>query len=230
MPLHRRDFMKLFGVSVASLYLTRCAPSFVQQPTCYAPTQGPVTPPAMTQAATARARLRLYWLRFPELAEKSRGDTDNKLGQELFAGHNAVLDELIAAGEISTPVAELVKEAYGAAIDHVWRSNGPMTCYEPMLVDYTPSSAGVLVEQVEVLNQIAGQGTIDPGTLAKARAALDHDLAFYALTDEEVKGLYKKVLDDYGPDQGPSFEELPLEVTPEVQEATQFIIDLLTNR
>ncbi len=227
MPLNRRDFMKVFGVSVASLFINRaCVPGG-----CYAPMPLTATPPP-TGGSSARERLRRYWLRFGELAEKSRQDTDNKLGQELYAGHRAELDELVASGEISAPVANLVQEAYGAAVQHVWRSNAPITCYEPAWVDYTPTSAGVLVEQSQVLSQIAAEGTIDPATLAKAQAALEHDLSFYALTDVEMEALYSQISKDYSEtgQQPPSFEELSLELTPEAQEAAQFIIDMLTEK
>ena len=183
-------------------------------------------------ALDTRDRLRPYWLRFGELAEKSRTDTENKLGQELVAGHRAALDELVASGEISAPVADLVQEAYGAAVSHTWRSNAPITCYEPMRVDYAPSSASALVDQATVLNQIAEQGIVDPDTLAKAQAALEHDLSFYALTDKEVQELYSRVLkesDETG-QSVPSFETLTLELTAEAKAATQFIIELLTTK
>ncbi len=232
MPLHRRDFMKLLGVSIASLFLTRCRSPFEPQTTCYAAVA--ITPSIMptNRASSTRGRLRLYWLRFGELAEKSREDSENKFGQELFAGHRAALDELVVNGEISAPVADLVQEAYGAAVEHVWRSNAPITCYEPMRVDYTPSSASVLVDQATALNQIAEAGTVDPATLAKAQSALEHDLSFYALTDEEVQELYGRLIkqsDETGQPM-PSFEALTLELTPEAKEATQFIVDLLASK
>lgn len=235
MPIHRRTFMKLLGVSVASLYLTRCRLKTTQPtpgpddfPGCYEPAAPPEIDTPEPTNVPARERLRLYWLRFDELAQNSREDTDGKLRDELTNGHFAVLDELVASEEISGPVANLVQEAYEAAVYHVWRSNVPITCYKTVAVDYAPSSAAVLVEQSQVLNQIAQEGTIDPDTLAKARAALEHDLAFYALSEEEVQALYDQLSSETG--QYPSFDELSLELTPEAREATQFIINLLTNK
>jgi hypothetical protein len=231
MPIHRRDFMKVLGVSVASLYLTRCRSPFVQQPTCYMVGPLPTATPPVTGATSAREHLRMYWLRFEELTRRSREDTENKFGQELTTGHRATLDELVASGEISAPVADLVHEAYGAAVFHVWRSNAPITCYIIGAPQYAASSADVLVAQSQALNQIAAEGTIDPVTLAKAKSALEHDLSFYALTDEEVQALYDQFRADRDPEQPfPSFEELSLELTPEAQAATQFIIDLLTGK
>ena len=234
MALTRRDFMKLFGVSVASLLLTRCKQIFpTPTPTCYAPLPPPTdTPPA--SLSSPRERLRFCWLRFEELAQKTIGEenSDNALGGQMIVDHRTALDELVTAGEISISVADLVQESYEAATYHVWRSNALITCYEPMMVDYAPSSAGVLVKQSEVLGQIAAQGTIDPETLAKAQTALEHDMAFYDLSDEEVQALYDRVIQE-SRELGqpiPSFDVLELESTPDARDAAQFILDLLTGK
>ena len=63
MDVTRRDFMKLVGVTVASLSLTNCR---VIPITCYAPMP---PSPYPTQPVTARERLRACWMRFGELAE-----------------------------------------------------------------------------------------------------------------------------------------------------------------
>ncbi len=232
MPIRRRNFMKLLGVSVASLFLSRCRLQMAEPtPTCYAPI-APTETHLPTTAPSTREHLRLYWLRFGELAENSRKDTENKFGQELITGHRAILDELVASQEVSAPVADLVHEAYTAAVYHVWRSNAPITCYKPVMVNYAPTSAAILLEQSQVLNQIAESGTVDPTTLTKAQSALEHDMAFYALSDEEVQALYNQLIrDNQGTGQTiPSFETLSLELTPEAKEATEFIIDLLTRK
>jgi hypothetical protein len=230
MSISRRDFLKLFGIGVASMLMTRCR---VSPPiaTCYAPL--PPTP----EALTPRDRLRQYWLSFGDLAqttinEANQGNTENTFGQQLETDHRLALDELIAAGELSAPVADLIQEAYNAAVYHVWRSNVPMTCYEPMMVDYAPVSAGVLVQQSDILDDFSGQGTIDPETLAKAQAAIEHDLAFFALSDADVQALYAQIL-KASQEQGqpiPSFEDLQLEVTADAKAAAQFIINLLTGQ
>jgi hypothetical protein len=235
MTLTRRDFMKLFGVSVASLLLTRCRGNATAMPTpemtCYEPvavTEIPILP------SSARERLRSCWLRFGELAQTTLADEDmeNTLGKQMILDHRTALDELAAAGEISAPVADLVQEAYAAAVNHVWRSNIPVTCYAPVIVDYSPASAGILVRQSEVLGQIAGQGTIDPETLAKAQTALEHDMAFYALSDEEVQALYDRILKESqtAGQPVPSFEALQLELSPEAEEAARFILALLAGK
>ncbi len=236
MSISRRDFIKLFGISIASLMMTRCriGPPIA---TCYAPmppTDLPPTPPA-----SARERLRWCWQRFGELAQATRdqasqgeGSGEDTLGQQMVADHRAALDELVASGEITPTVANLVQEAYDAAVYHVWRSNAPITCYEPVIVDYAPASAGVLVQQAEILAEVAGQGEIDPKTLANAQAALEHDLAYYALSDADLQALYDQVLAEYQSNGQPipSFDALQLEVSTDTSAAAQFIINLLTGK
>jgi hypothetical protein len=256
MNISRRDFMKLVGVSVASLSLTQCR--LPLPVSCYAPAMPPITP---TVPPTARDSLRLCWLSFGELAQatqnefehpstpevepipetviegaeptrKPKPSTDNAYGTELSARHRQALDELVASGELTPGVADLIQEAYAAAVYHVWRSNAPITCYEPVIVDYAPSSAGVLVQQADTLGEIAGQSSIDPATLEKARTALEHDMAYYAMTDEEVKQLYERLVNEWQNQQQapPSFENVDLEVTPEAKVAAQFILNLLVEK
>jgi hypothetical protein len=227
MSISRRDFMKLVGVSVASLTLTRCR--FLPV-TCYAPMP---PSPYPTDPQTARDRLRACWLRFDELVQKTQeestqGVTENTFDKQLVSEHRAALDELVATGELTPAVADLVQEAYDAAIYHLWRSNVLITCYITAGPYYAPESASVIVQQSEILSQLASQGTIDPETLAKAQAALEHDMAFYALTEEDLQTLYERLGTDGQP--YPSFEDVELEVTPEVKAAAKFILDVLTGK
>ncbi len=241
MPFPRRDFMKLFGISLGSMLLARCAPAQTPEPTdlmtCYQPTAVPrPTDTATPKSLEACARLRLCWLRFGELAQKTRdvgangtNNAEDQLGMQMTADHRAVLDELTAAGEITPAMADLVQEAYDAAVFHIWRSNAPMTCYLVAPPAYATAGADDLVLQASVLGAVAEGGTIAPETLAKARTALEHDLAFYALTDEDVQVLYARLLEEYN-DPGespPTFEELELTLTAEVRAAAQFLIEVL---
>jgi hypothetical protein len=235
MSLTRRDFMKLFGVSVASLLLTRCRGNATAMPTpemtCYEPVAVTEIPVLLS---SARERLRSCWLRFGELAQTTLAneDMENTLGKQMIQDHRNALDELVDAGEISALVADLVQEAYAGAVNHVWRSNIPVTCYAPTVVDYSPVSAGILVKQSEILGQLGGQRTIDSETLAKAQAALEHDMAFYALSDEEVQALYDRILKESqeAVQPVPSFEALQLELSPDAREAAQYILDLLAGK
>ncbi len=239
MGTSRREFMKLFGTSVAALLLTHCKWNSKVEPSEIVPVCYTATPPAFTPGSlpsTARTRLRRCWLSFGELAhrttdESNAGSTEDAFGQQLIREHRTALDELVTAGELTAAVAALVQEAYAAAVYHVWRSNAMITCYEPVIVDYAPASAEVLVQQSEALGQLSGRETVDPQTLAKAQAAIQHDMAFYALTDEEVQALYARILEDQqGAGQSvPSFEAVTLDATPDARAAARFIVDLLAN-
>ncbi len=231
MAISRRDFMKFVGVSVSSLLLTNCIPT--PTPTCYVP----ALPPSPTALNDPKARLRKYWLSFGELAartqeESSQSRTDNTFGQELVANHRSTLDELVSNGSLTQAVADLIQEAYDAAVYHVWRSNALMTCYEPMMIDYAPVSAQVLVQQAKILDELSSQGSIDPQTLEDARAALEHDMAFYSLTNDEVNALYQSITTEWQAQQQslPSFEQVELEITPDAKAAAEFILGLLMGK
>jgi len=235
----RRSFMKLFGVSLGSLLLARCQKPAIPTPPpmCYmAVPLTPIGTMPTPKSLAARHRLRLCWLRFDELAQWT-GDAGSaregdSFGGELIAEHRKALDELVAKGVIAAPVADLIHEAYGAAVYHVWRSNAPMSCYDLAYPEYKPASAENLVHQSQVLTQLAAGSTIAPETLAKARTALEHDLAFYALTDADEQALYDRLLAEYsGPGETmPSFEEVELTLTPEVKSAARFLLDILTGK
>lgn len=240
MTLSRRDFMKLFGVAAASLLLTRCR-GIGFPVTCYAPVPPSTPTPTPTDLASLPARRRLWacWHSFDVLAaqtlsgDNAGGDSwDDPLGRELSTRHRSALDELVAAGELSAPAADLVQEAYDAAIYHVWRSNVPITCYEPMMVDYAPAGANALIQQAELLEAAAASGTIDPETLALARAALAHDLAYYAMSDADLQALYDRIIAEMqaGTGSPPDFAALDLELTPEAQEAAEFMIAILAEK
>jgi hypothetical protein len=230
MSISRRDFMKLFGIGVASILMTRCRSLFV---TCYTPTPAPY--PA--EGNTPRDRLRKCWLSFGDLAQRTRdlasgGSTEDTFGTQLAADHRIALDELVASGELTAPVSDLIHEAYMAALYHVWRSNSLLACYTPTVyVNYAPASANVLVEQSEILSELSEQSVVEPATLAKAQTALEHDMAYYGLNDADMKTLLDQItaIQQQG-QQVPAFDELPIEVTPDAKAAAEFIIELLTEK
>jgi len=250
MDLSRRDFLKLFGISVASLLLTRCKaalPGVTSTPT---PTVSTAMPPTTVTPAppdsSARGRLRHCWYSFDQLARQAKesggffeltpqanesGSIEKDPVEQLRADHRAALDELVARGEISTSVADLVQEAYDAAIRHVWRDNIFATCYLMAGPNFKIDIAQNLVTQSEALEQIATQGTIDPATLANARTALEHDLTFFTLTKEEIDRLYESGLGEHKYDYVfPTVEALHVNIPPDARAAAQFILDLLTGK
>jgi hypothetical protein len=100
---------------------------------------------------------------------------ENTLGKEMAEEHRIALDQLVQEEEISQAQADLIQEAYEAAVYHVWRMNVPLTCYPPVPVDCAPAGAGDLVHQSEALSQAAVGSPIPAETLAKTRTALEHD-------------------------------------------------------
>jgi hypothetical protein len=249
-PLTRREFMKNFGVGLASLVIASCRLSTQNPPTthippnptetpmitCYAvvvPTSTPTTLPTLS----ARDQLRLCWLSFNQLAAKTQSGENSVLdkpdadpfGTQLIADHRSALDRLVAAGELEPAVADLVQEAYAAAVYHIWRSNASITCYAPMMVNYVPTSATQLVQQSAILAEMAAKGDLNSDTVAMAQKTIQHDLAFEALSPEEVDALYEKLIADYQQSQTaiPDFEQVQLEVTPEMEAAARFLVELL---
>jgi hypothetical protein len=227
MSITRRDFMKLFGVGVASLLMTRCKPVTPPPiPSCY------TSAPPLPEDLAPRDRLRKCWLSFGELVQKTieeanQGNLDMTFGQELIAEHREAVEI-----ETIPSIAALVQEAYEAAVYHVWRSNISVACYEPMMVDYAPASAEVLVQQAKILDEITSQSDIDAETLAKVKAALEHDMAFYAMSEAEVAFLYDRILAEWQAQNEaiPDFQNIDLEVTPTAKAAAHFIIELLTGQ
>jgi hypothetical protein len=245
MSLSRRDFMKAFGAGVAALFLARCKSDPLPSgtaglkhaapvgPSCYEASAPPASdrPTPLPDSMPARARLRSYWLSFPDLAhwsaqEWQNGDGGNPSGEHLIADHRRALDQVVAAGGLAGPVADLVQEAYAAAVFHIWRSSIPATCYVTAGAIYGPESAAVLVEQARILAELPGQAAIDPQTLARARLALEHDMAYYALSEADLLDLLSSLTANGQP--YPAFDELDLEPTPDTQAAARFIQVLLT--
>jgi hypothetical protein len=207
----RRDFMKTLGISIASLALARCLPF-----------KGSSDSPL--------DRLRDCWLSLEKLAQETQKDFERaeQMKQDLIGDHRAELDDLVASGELSSAAADQVQIAFQEASYHVWRLNAPITCYEPVLVDYTPTSSQQLTQQVTLLKEIAERGDVDEKIIGQAQAALERDIAFLSLTDEETQSLYDKLIAAAGENFNfPSFEELDLEITPNAMEAARFLVDVL---
>ena len=211
MQTTRRDFIKTLGISIATFALARCIPF-------------------KSSDDSPKSRLRDCWLSLEKLAQETQKDFEQaeKMNQGLLEDHRSALDDLVAAGEIHSAAAEQVQIAFEEATYHVWRSNAPITCYEPVLVDYTPTSSEQLTQQITLLTEIAEEGDIDEVTIARAQAALEQDIAFLSLADEETQAIYEKLIATAGDTYTfPSFDELDLKITPESAEAACFLIDVL---
>ena len=210
----RRDFIKSVGIAIASLVMVRCIPFGDKD-------------------NSPRGHLRNCWLRLDWLAQQAKGDYErgDQAREELAADHRAALDDLVAAGEMDADVANELDTAFGAAINHVLLSNAPITCYEPVLVDYTPGSSDQLAQQAALLAEIARSGDLDPATMAQAQAAIERDIAFLNLSDAETQALYDELIAAAGDTYDfPSLDELDLEVTPGAAETARFLVELLLGK
>jgi hypothetical protein len=149
-----------------------------------------------------------------------------KLSEQLEADHRAALDELVQAEELDPAVAEQVQSIYDEAIYHVWRSLA--TCYEAIpMPDYLPAARGQLMRQADLLAEMAEEGDLDPRAVAQAQTALERDVAFLNLTEEERNALYASLSSGQ---IYPRYEELDLDVPPQAAQAAAFLTDLLSEQ
>jgi hypothetical protein len=215
MTFTRREFIRGTGITIATLVMARCVPAKSPKP---------------SPTPTARDRLRDCWLRFDQLAQHTRdswngADLGEDTMNQFIQGHRAALDQLVSDGGLSADVADCVQSAYAAAAYHVWRSNVPVTCYAPMMVDYKPTSSDQLVRQAEVLAEMAKSGDLDPDAVARAQAVVERDIAFLALSSEREQAFYDALAQ--AGNGFPSFDQLSLNIPPEAIEAARFLVDLL---
>lgn len=207
----RREFIKRVGIAIASLMAARCAcvPFIGDSP---------------------RDRLRSCWLQLDWLAQQTQEDYDRgeRARKKLAADHRAALDDLVDSGELDADVADELDAAFGSAIGHVVMANAPITCYKTAEPNYTPVSADQLVQQTKLLAEMAEDGNVDSAAVAQAQAAVERDIAFLTLSDEEMRDLHAELWAAAGYSYDfPSFDELDLEVAPEATEAARFLIKLL---
>ncbi len=216
----RREFIKRVGIALGSLMAARCA--------CVTLIEG-----GSGLGGTPRERLRRSWQRFGWLEEQASDWSDYEKGaralEQLRAEHRAALDELVAAGELEADVADYVQVAFDEAAFHVWRANCGMTCYEAVArPEYTPYASGQLVQQAELLAGLADDATVDRETVARAQAAVERDVAFLGLFDEEEQALYDALIEAAGDSYDyPPLDEVDLEITSGATEAARFLVELL---
>lgn len=207
----RREFIKRVGIAIASLMAARCAcVSFV--------------------GGSPRDRLRSCWLQLDWLAQQAQEDYDRgeRARKKLATDHRAALDDLVASGEMDADAADELDAAFGLAIVHVVMANAPITCYKTAEPNYIPVSADQLMQQAELLAEMAEDGNVDSAAVAQARTAVERDIAFLALSDEEMRDLHAELWAAAGYSYDfPPFDELDLEITPEATEAARFLVELL---
>ncbi len=221
MPITRREFLSAVGVAVASLLTSRC------RPTCYVPV---LTPSTLTAQGGDWDRLRQYWWDLDLLARDAQNlEKGQQTLQKFTAGHRAALDALVAAGQVSPEVADDLQLAFEGAAYHVWRANAPITCYVPApYPDYGTQSNVDLAKQAESLEEMAQKGALDPDTVARARAAIERDIAWRTLPEGDQKAIIEAVMEAaQGTDQYPPLEKLDLEISTSAREAARILVELL---
>jgi hypothetical protein len=240
----RREFIKQLGIALASLAMARCAPrtraALMEGQTREAvkttepvPTERSVeaTEPVPTEQAVIVAPEGLLdiWQQFDALAAETRQDAGRgeQMKELLVAGHRAALDNQVALGELSEAVAERIQVAFEAAAGHIWMANAPVTCYEPVWINYRPVSSDQLILQAEIL---AGRTDLDPQVSAQAQDTIARDIAFLNLSPDQKDALYQRLMDGHqGGLSPPAFEDVDLDLAPEDLQAAQFLVDLLLN-
>jgi hypothetical protein len=207
----RREFIKRVGIAIASLMAARCAcVSFVD--------------------GSPRDRLRSCWLQLDWLAQQTQEDYDRgeRAREKLAADHRAALDDLVDSGELDADVADELDSAFGSAIAHVVMANAPITCYKTAEPNYIPVSADQLAQQADLLAEMAEDGNVDSAAVAQAQTAVERDIAFLSLSDEEMRDLNAELWADAGDSYDfPPFDELDLEISPEAAKAARFLVELL---
>lgn len=162
----------------------------------------------MTATRTPHDRLRACW----QALRAVPADADRReLFPRLNAEHRAALDALAAAQALDPAVAGAVQAAFTGAAEHVERSTGIMTCYIGIDGRLYSTATSVLGRSAALAEMAASQ-SLDPETVAQARAALERDIAYLA---ERAAA-------------GASNAPYPVEATPESVQAAAFLAGLFS--
>lgn len=218
MQQNRREFMRNVGVAIAAVMLSGCK-SF--------------NLPWSGGDKDDWDRLRDAWTGLEELARDAKDlERGEKTHDKLVADHRAALDALVKAGQLEAAPAEDMHVAFVAASAHVWRANAPITCYLPMPEpDYRISSASDLASQAEALAELAGRSRIDPATVAQAQAAIERDMAFLSMSDQDREALMDSLRQAAGSNWNwPTLEQLDVDISPESAQAARTLADLLLGK
>lgn len=169
--------------------------------------------------------VREAWGDLSRLSEQADDyEKGEKKRDSLTRDHRKALDGLVGAGEIEAAVADDMQMAFQEAAYHVWRSNAPISCYEPVAwPQYDIDAAASLAKQAELLEKHAAAGTLDEATLAAARTAVQQDMAFLSLDPTRQHELQRAEAEGAWRSLG----ELEIEVPPESAEAAALLVQVL---
>jgi hypothetical protein len=199
MKTTRREFIRRVGVALGSLMTMRCV-------SCYAPAEMTlISSTASPNASPNWDTLRACWMDLDNPALQSFEDTD--FSRDLRQRHDDALAALVESGELDAAVANEIDTAFEEAIAHIQRQQA--TCYIGLPPVFAPRED--LVQQAAILEEMATEGDVDPGTVAQAQAALERDITW--LTQFHA-----------GEEPG---ELEGIEITPEAAEAASILVELL---
>jgi hypothetical protein len=109
-----------------------------------------------------------------------------------------------------------------------WTRPSPITCYRIAQPNYSIQSSQDLAEQAERLLEMAGRSAIDEATVARAQAAIEQDVAYMTLSEEEQGAIVRVVRDTARPEHDyPHLHELELDVRPASGRAARILVQLL---
>ena len=131
MDAERRRFLRRLGIAMAALAAGGCCGSAALGGNAEGGENGGTdpTPAPPTEGWDA---VRAAWGDLPSLEKAAQGeDGGNPALEALTDRHQKALDGLVKAGDVRKPVAEDMQVAFAEAAWHIWRSYGPMSCYEP---------------------------------------------------------------------------------------------------
>ena len=221
MDQDRRRLLRRLGIAMLALAAGGCRGGHAFGTGAEDVTPGkPATPPP----ASDWTRLRESWTGLADLPKAiEEHEDDIELLTETTGRHRAILDALVAAGQLREPVAVDMQVAFAAAAHHVsWSVASPM-CYRPMPGPQVDREAHQsLVDQAEVLSRMAGTAEIDEATLEVARKAITRDLTYLVMAVDEPN--------PFGMDKGRTYEDfvnLGNEASEDTKEAAQILTEVL---
>ncbi len=208
MSCTRRRFIKSVGVTIASLIVTQALPACTPQGS---------DDESQPREHPAWGRLRQSWLDLGALKGVSLGSDWEKVQatvDEHKTTHQAALDELLEAGEIDKTVADQVQLAFIEGVYHVERSL--TLCY--IAIPFEHDVRVDLLQQADVLGQLADELDLDQSVVAQAQDAIARDVTFFQAV-KAGKVERTQIEQQFQADQ--------LQASPEATQAARVLVDLL---
>jgi hypothetical protein len=211
----RRDFIKSFGISLATIIITRCVPFQSESDTHEVNPVPSNTPKAAS--ISPEERIRECWLNLEVLAKKAREDGEHagEVRGELVNEHQAALLIMINSGDLDPNIAQEMQTAFEQASSHVEGINSNFVmCYES--IETTSFFArDDLIQQADVLQELSAD--IDPSVLEEIQTTIAYDITYFDLVASSMAG---RELNE-------QFEAGEMDILPEALEAAQLLVNII---